>query len=87
MKTTLQFKLSFMFFMVMLISATVSISLLLVVFSPIMRNNAKEQLAEMAVSINTLTETNAGEDSFAGNKLQLYILAAEKHEQESIGRL
>ena len=43
--------------MVMLISATVSISLLLVVFSPIMRNNAKEQLAEMAVSINTLTET------------------------------
>ena len=57
MKTTLQFKLSFMFFMVMLISATVSISLLLVVFSPIMRNNAKEQLAEMAVSINTLNET------------------------------
>ena len=46
-----------MFFMVMLISATVSISLLLVIFSPIMRNNAKEQLAEMAVSINTLNET------------------------------
>ena len=57
MKTTLQFKLSFMFFMVMLISATVSISLLLVIFSPIMRNNAKEQLAEMAVSINTLNES------------------------------
>ncbi len=46
-----------MFFMVMLISATVSISLLLVIFSPIMRNNAKEQLAEMAVLINTLNET------------------------------
>lgn len=56
MKTTLQFKLSFMFFMVMLISATVSISLLLVIFAPIMRSNASEQLAEMAVSINSLNE-------------------------------
>ena len=57
MKTTLQFKLSFMFFMVMLISATVSISLLLIIFAPIMRSNASEQLAEMAVSINSLNET------------------------------
>ncbi|MBQ8120958.1 MAG: HAMP domain-containing histidine kinase [Ruminococcus sp.] len=56
MKTTLQFKLSFMFFMVMLISATVSISLLLIIFAPIMRSNASEQLAEMAVSINSLNE-------------------------------
>lgn len=43
--------------MVMLISATVSISLLLVIFAPIMRSNASEQLAEMAVSINSLNET------------------------------
>ena len=56
MKTTLQFKLSFMFFMVMLISATVSISLLLLIFSPIMRKNSETQLSEMAVSINTLAE-------------------------------
>lgn len=42
--------------MVMLISATVSISLLLVIFAPIMRSNASEQLAEMAVSINSLNE-------------------------------
>ena len=55
MKTTLQFKLSFMFFMVMLISATVSITLLLFVFSPIMRKSAEEQLSEMATSINTLS--------------------------------
>ena len=57
MKTSLQFKLSFMFFMVMLISATVSISLLLVIFSPIMRLSAEEQLTEMATSINTLSDT------------------------------
>ena len=56
MKTTLQFKLSFMFFMVMLISATVSISLLLLIFSPIMRKNSETQLSEMAVSISTLAE-------------------------------
>ncbi len=43
--------------MVMLISATVSISLLLIIFAPIMRSNASEQLAEMAVSINSLNET------------------------------
>lgn len=42
--------------MVMLISATVSISLLLIIFAPIMRSNASEQLAEMAVSINSLNE-------------------------------
>lgn len=56
MKTSLQFKLSFMFFMVMLISATVSISLLLLVFSPIMRKSAESQLSEMAVSVSLINE-------------------------------
>ena len=56
MKTTLQFKLSFMFFMVMLISATVSVSLLLLIFSPIMKKNAETQLTEVASSASALSE-------------------------------
>ncbi len=56
MKTTLQFKLSFMFFMVMLISATVSVSLLLLIFSPIMKKNAETQLTEVAASVSALTD-------------------------------
>lgn len=68
MKTTLQFKLSFMFFMVMLISATVSISLLLFIFSPIMRTSAEEQLSEMAVSINTLS-TKLDEKEYSPEKV------------------
>ena len=68
MKTTLQFKLSFMFFMVMLISATVSISLLLFIFSPIMRKSAEEQLSEMAVSINTLS-TKLDEKEYSSEKV------------------
>ena len=68
MKTTLQFKLSFMFFMVMLISATVSISLLLFIFSPIMRKSAEEQLSEMAVSINTLS-TKLDEKEYSPEKV------------------
>ena len=43
--------------MVMLISSTVSVTLLVLVFSPIMRRNAETQLSEMAVSINALAET------------------------------
>ena len=68
MKTTLQFKLSFMFFMVMLISATVSITLLLFIFSPIMRKSAEEQLSEMAVSINTLS-TKLDEKEYSPEKV------------------
>ncbi|MBQ2581830.1 MAG: HAMP domain-containing histidine kinase [Ruminococcus sp.] len=68
MKTTLQFKLSFMFFMVMLISATVSISLLLFIFSPIMRKSAEEQLSEIAVSINTLS-TKLDEKEYSSEKV------------------
>lgn len=69
MKTSLQFKLSFMFFMVMLISATVSVSFLLFIFSPIMKNSAKEQLSEMAVSINTLSETLKDNSDFSADKI------------------
>ena len=55
--------------MVMLISATVSVSFLLFIFSPIMKNSAKEQLSEMAVSINTLSETLKDNSDFSADKI------------------
>lgn len=58
-----------MFFMVMLISATVSITLLLLIFSPIMRNSAETQLSEMAVSINTISEKLKGDKDYPPDKI------------------
>ncbi len=69
MKTTLQFKLSFMFFMVMLISSTISVTVLLLIFSPIMRRNAETQLSEMAVSINALSEQFKDNSEYTPSKI------------------
>lgn len=55
-RTSLQFKLALMFFMVMAISASISISILLLVFSPIMKENAEQQMAGFAVSIKMLED-------------------------------
>ena len=69
MKTTLQFKLSFMFFMVMLISSTISVTVLLLIFSPIMRRNAETQLSEIAVSINALSEQFKDNSEYTPSKI------------------
>ena len=69
MKTTLQFKLSFMFFIVMLISSTISVTVLLLIFSPIMRRNAETQLSEMAVSINALGEQFKDNSEYTPSKI------------------
>lgn len=55
-RTSLQFKLALMFFMVMVISSTISISILLIIFSPIMKENSSNQLISMADSMVTLAE-------------------------------
>lgn len=53
-RMTMQFKLAMMFFVVMLISATISVSVLLVIFSPIMRENSVTQMTAFATSASTL---------------------------------
>ena len=53
-KMTMQFKLAMMFFIVMFISASISVSILLLIFSPIMRENAKTQLVNFAESAKSL---------------------------------
>lgn len=54
MKTSLQFKMALMFFAVMLVSASISISVLLIIFSPIMKSNAEQQLRSVASSMDEL---------------------------------
>ncbi len=53
-RTSLQFKLALLFFMVMVISATISISVILLVFSPLMKENAEQQLLSFADSAQKL---------------------------------
>ncbi len=55
-RTSLQFKLALMFFMVMAISASISISVLLLVFSPIMKENAEQQMISFEASVKMLEE-------------------------------
>lgn len=54
MKTTLQFKMAIMFFAVMLISASISISALILIFNPIMKSNAEQQLRSVTTSMKEL---------------------------------
>lgn len=58
-----------MFFMVMLISSTISVTVLLLIFSPIMRRNAETQLSEMAVSINALSEQFKDNSEYTSSKI------------------
>jgi len=53
-RMTMQFKLAMMFFIVMFISASISVSVLLLIFSPIMRENSKTQLVSFANSATSL---------------------------------
>ncbi|MBQ9541342.1 HAMP domain-containing sensor histidine kinase [Ruminococcus sp.] len=53
-RMTMQFKLAMMFFIVMFISASISVSVLLLIFSPIMRDNSRSQLVSFANSANEL---------------------------------
>ncbi|MBR1422845.1 MAG: HAMP domain-containing histidine kinase [Ruminococcus sp.] len=55
-RATLQFKLSAIFFVVMLISASVSLTIVGLICLPIMRDNSEQQLLEMSIAIDTLTE-------------------------------
>lgn len=54
MKTSLQFKMALMFFVVMLVSASISISALLLIFSPIMEDNSEQQLRSVTSSMDEL---------------------------------
>ncbi len=60
-KTSLQFKLALMFFGVMVVSAVISIAVLLLIFNPIMRQNAEQQVRSVAQSMNELEQLNAYE--------------------------
>ena len=51
---TMQFKLAMMFFVVMFISASISVSILLLIFSPIMKENAKTQMSNFAITAHEL---------------------------------
>lgn len=58
-QSSLQFKISLLFFLVMVVSASISMSLLLLIVSPIMKENSKQQLIEMSTSIDLLeSKTN-----------------------------
>lgn len=54
MKTSLQFKMALMFFIVMLVSASISVSLLLFIFSPIIRDTSEQQLKSVVSSMHEL---------------------------------
>ena len=57
-RMTMQFKLAMMFFIVMFISASISVSVLLMIFSPIMRENSRTQLVSFANSAASLEREN-----------------------------
>lgn len=57
MKASLQFKLSIMFFVVMAISASISITVLLLIFNPTMQDSAEMQLKNIAISIDKLSKS------------------------------
>ncbi len=61
-KMTLQFKLAIMFFLVMLVSALISIVALLMIFRPIMKENAENQLTAFAASAQTLENSGYSYD-------------------------
>ncbi|MBE6867848.1 MAG: HAMP domain-containing protein [Ruminococcus albus] len=53
-RMTMQFKLAMMFFIVMFISASISVSVLLLIFSPVMKENAVSQMTSFALSAKEL---------------------------------
>lgn len=53
-RMTMQFKLAMMFFIVMFISASISVSVLLLIFSPVMKENAVTQMVSFADSAKEL---------------------------------
>lgn len=61
-RMTLQFKLALMFFLVMLASAVISITALLLIFRPIMISNAEAQLTAFANSAKKLEQGGADHD-------------------------
>ena len=54
MKTSLQFKLALMFFAVMLVSAAISVTTLVLIFNSVMKENASQQLRSVTDSIQEL---------------------------------
>ena len=54
----MQFKLAMMFFIVMFISASISVSVLLLIFSPVMKENATTQMSSFADSARELQKNN-----------------------------
>lgn len=51
---SLQFKLAAMVFGVMVVSASISITIMILIFGPIMRSNAQSEIEAISASINTL---------------------------------
>ena len=56
LRTTLQFKLSAIFFVVMLISGSISLTAVGLICLPIMKDNSEQQLLEMSIAIDTISE-------------------------------
>ncbi len=54
MKTSLQFKFSLMFFLVMLVSAIISLSALLLIMRPVLISNMQNQITSVALSMKQL---------------------------------
>ena len=55
-KMTMQFKLAMMFFVVMLISGVISVGLLMMIFKPVMKENAVNQMTAFATSAKQMEE-------------------------------
>lgn len=65
-RMTMQFKLAMMFFVVMFISASISISVLLLIFGPIMKENSTTQMVSFASSANLLSSKGYGFEEIVG---------------------
>ena len=65
-KMTMQFKLAMMFFVVMLVSGVISLGLLMLIFTPVMRENATNQMVSFANAAKKMESNGYEYDDLIG---------------------
>ena len=83
-RMTMQFKLAMMFFIVMFISASISVSVLLLIFSPVMKDNAVTQMTSFATSAHELEREGFSYEKIIGllNNSSYDITVLENNSEE-----
>ncbi|MBR4622037.1 MAG: HAMP domain-containing histidine kinase [Ruminococcus sp.] len=86
MKLSLQFKVTLMFFAVMLISALISTAVLLLVFNNTLRDNSEEQVKAVISSANTLQNMAANYEKEQSAEKIVAALVGGQYEIKEISR-